>query len=62
MIRTFLGQATRVLTFINLADLVLRDLALLARQVLRLIAVDQLLDARLEGLCILGLAHALGPP
>ena len=45
--------------FVDLPDLVGRDLALLAGQVLRLVAVDQLLDARLEGLRVLWLWDAL---
>jgi len=51
------GEAA--LTFVDLPDLVRRDLALLARQVLRLVAVDQLLDARLEGVRVLRLRNAL---
>ena len=52
-------QWEAVHAFVDLPDLVRRDLALLARQVLRLVAVDQLLDARLERVRVLRLRDAL---
>ena len=57
--RRHMLQRERPRAFVHLTDLVRRDLALLARQVLRLVAVDQLLDSRLERIRVLRFRDAL---